>query len=84
MRWLLFLGFVWRTFAVILYWYDAAATMINTLSSNEAPLNYLNSSGVTFVGVIAVIGVVIYLVQSWRNRRAGIETRLMYQMLPPD
>jgi len=47
-------------------------------------LQYLNSSGVSFVGVVAVIGIVIYVIQTWRNRRAGVETQLMYQMLPPD
>ena len=35
-------------------------------------------------GVGFVVGFAWYFVQSARNRRAGVETELMYQMLPPD
>ena len=34
--------------------------------------------------IVFVIGAVWYGIQSLRNRRRGIETQLMYQMLPPD
>ena len=40
--------------------------------------------GVSFVLVIALVGVVWYVIQAMRNRRAGVETDLMYRMLPPD
>ena len=45
---------------------------------------YLNASGVTFVGVTFAAGIVIFVIQGWRNRRAGIQTELIYQALPPD
>ncbi|MFI5261508.1 MAG: amino acid permease [Candidatus Limnocylindrales bacterium] len=83
-RWLPLLGFVWLAFALVLYWFAGVAPIINNLASAESPLSYLNGSGVSFVAFVAIMGVVIYLVQAWRNRRAGIETGLMYQMLPPD
>jgi hypothetical protein len=78
------IGVVWLAFAVTLYWFAGVAPIINTLTGSKDALGYLNSSGVTFVGVLIVIGIVIYLVQAMRNRRKGIETSLMYQMLPPD
>jgi hypothetical protein len=34
--------------------------------------------------LIFAVGIVIYAIQSYRNRRAGIDTSLMYQELPPD
>ncbi|HTS15116.1 MAG TPA: APC family permease [Candidatus Sulfotelmatobacter sp.] len=83
-KWLPLLGLVWLAFALILYWFAGLSPIYNNITSAQSPLQYLNSSGVSFVGVVAVVGVVIYIVQTWRNRRAGVETQLMYQMLPPD
>ena len=84
-RWLPIIAAVWLVFAVVLYWFAGIGPIINALTNPETdPLTYLNGTGVTFVGVVLVIGVVWYAVQAWRNRRAGIETQLMYQMLPPD
>ena len=34
--------------------------------------------------VVLVIGIVWYAIKAFLNRRAGVETELMYQMLPPD
>jgi hypothetical protein len=79
------IGLVWLIFALTLYWFAGIAPIINTLTNPETdPLTYLNGSGVTFVFVVLVIGVVWYAVQAFRNRQRGVETALMYQMLPPD
>ncbi|HEY2887834.1 MAG TPA: hypothetical protein VGJ17_04415, partial [Candidatus Limnocylindrales bacterium] len=83
-RWLPLIGIVWLIFAVTLYWFAGISPILNTVSGSENPLQYLNSSGVSFVGIVIVVGIVIYVVQAMRNRRKGIETSLMYQMLPPD
>ena len=83
-KWLPLVGVVWLVFAVTLYWFAGISPIINTVSGSENPLQYLNSSGVSFVGIVILVGLVIYVVQSIRNRRKGIETGLMYQMLPPD
>jgi len=83
-RWLPLIGIVWLVFAVTLYWFAGISPIINTVSGSENPLQYLNSSGVSFVGIVIVVGIVIYVVQAMRNRQKGIETSLMYQMLPPD
>lgn len=81
------LGAIWLVFAFVLYWFAGVVPIFNTLttpSSSQTALSYLNSSGVTFVVALLVIGAVIYVIQALRNRAAGIETSLMYQELPPD
>ncbi len=84
-RWLPLIGVVWLIFAVTLYWFAGLAPILTSLTTpNKDSLQYLNASGVSFVGIVIVVGIVIYVVQALRNRRKGIETSLMYQMLPPD
>jgi basic amino acid/polyamine antiporter, APA family len=83
-RWLPLLGVIWLVFALALYWFAGVAPIYNTISGGTEALAYLNSSGATFVGIIMAIGIIWYVVNSLRNRRAGIETSLMYQSLPPD
>ena len=85
-RWLPLLGLIWLAFALTLYWFAGLAPIINNVISPDTkdPLGYLNASGVTFVGVTFAAGIVIFVIQSWRNRRAGIQTELIYQALPPD
>ncbi len=83
-RWLPLLGVVWLVFTLILYWFAGVGPIYNALTGGQEALAYLNSSGVTFVLIVMVIGLIWYGVRSWQNRRAGIETSLMYQMLPPD
>ncbi len=80
-----FLGIVWLAFTVALYWFAGLGPIINNLRKAQSdPLSYLNGSGVTFVVFVLVVGIVWHVIRSIRNRRAGVETALMYQMLPPD
>ncbi len=83
-RWLPILGLVWLVFTLILYWFAGVAPIYSAISGGQQALAYLNSSGVTFVIIVFVVGLVWYAIQSYRNRRAGIQTELMYQMIPPD
>jgi amino acid transporter len=84
-RWLPLIGLVWLVFAVALYWFAGLGPIINTLTNPETdPLAYLNGSGVSFVLIVAIVGVLWYVIQAMRNRRRGVQTDLMYQMLPPD
>ena len=84
-RWLPILGLVWLAFALSLYWYAGVYPIVSTLAGGtQDALGYLNQSGVSFLLIILVVGIVWYLVRSAWNRRAGVETELMYQMLPPD
>ncbi len=84
-RWLPTLGAIWLIFTLVLYWFAGVGPIVNALTNPETdPLTYLNGSGVTFVGIVLVVGIVWYAIQAVRNRQRGIETQLMYQMLPPD
>jgi amino acid transporter len=78
------LGVVWLAFAVALYWFAGVGPIINNIRAAPSALSYLNGSGVTFVVIVAVAGVVWYAARAFTNRRKGVETQLMYQMLPPD
>ncbi len=84
--WLPILGIVWLVFTVILYWYAGISPILNFvgIGEGESQLDYLNRTGVTMTLLIFAIGIVLYAIQSYRNRRAGIDTSLMYQELPPD
>jgi amino acid transporter len=83
-RWLPWLGAVWLIFTIILYWFAGIGPILNAISGGNEALAYLNSSGVTFVGIVAVVGIVWYVVRAIQNRARGVQTELMYQMLPPD
>ncbi len=83
-RWLPWLGAIWLVFTLTLYWFAGFAPIYNAVSGGQEALAYLNASGVSFVIIMFVVGFVWYLIQAYRNRRAGVETALMYRMLPPD
>ncbi|HEX8025170.1 MAG TPA: hypothetical protein VF484_03095, partial [Candidatus Limnocylindrales bacterium] len=84
LRALPWLGLIWLIFTLLLYWFAGVVPIANALTGGGDFLAYLNGSGVTFVGIIAVVGILWYVVQSLRNRQRGIQTDLMYQSLPPD
>jgi APA family basic amino acid/polyamine antiporter len=85
LRWLPWIGLLWLVFTILLYWFAAISPILENITGAEAsPFDYLNATGVSFVGVIALIGIVWYVIQAMRNRQRGVETELMYQMLPPD
>jgi amino acid transporter len=85
-RWLPVLGAAWVVIMVVLYWYAGLSPIINFVgqTKTETQLDYLNRTGVTFTLLIFAAGIVVYLIQWLRNRARGIDTRLMYQELPPD
>jgi basic amino acid/polyamine antiporter, APA family len=79
------LGLIWLIFAGVLYWFAGVVPIFDALTApNSSSFAYLNSSGITFVVVLLIAGAVVYAIQAYRNRAAGIETRLMYQEIPPD
>ena len=69
---------------LVLYWFAGVGPIYNAISGGQQAFAYLNSSGVSFVAIVFIVGIVWYVIQSARNRRAGVETALMYQMIPPD
>jgi len=84
-RWLPLLGIVWLVFALVLYWYAGLYPILSALTGGQGDaLTYLNQTGVTFVVLILIAGAVLYVIRSWWNRSRGIDTSMMYQMIPPD
>jgi amino acid transporter len=83
-RWLPILGAIWLVFAITIYWFAGVGPIYNSISGGAEALAYLNGSGATFVFVVLGIGLLWYIIRAIQNRRAGIETELMYQSLPPD
>jgi len=86
LMWLPAMGIVWVVMTVGLYWYAGISPILNRVGAGaeESQLDYLNRTGITMTLVIFAAGVVVYLIQAARNRAAGIDTRLMYQEIPPD
>jgi amino acid transporter len=86
LMWLPAMGIVWVVMTVGLYWYAGISPILNRVGAGaeESQLDYLNLTGITMTLVIFAAGVVVYLIQAARNRAAGIDTRLMYQEIPPD
>jgi len=84
--WLPILGVVWTVIMVVLYWFAGLSPILNFVgrAETETQLDYLNRTGVTFTLLIFAAGIVIYVIQSMRNRARGIDTGLMYKELPPD
>ena len=85
-RWLPILGILWLAFTLTLYWFAGLAPIVTSITNpeNTDPLGYLNATGVSFVAIVIIAGILVFAIQSLRNRRAGIQTGLMYQALPPD
>ncbi len=82
-RWMPVLGIIWLVFALVLYWFAGVGPIWSGIQG-QGVAAYLNSSGVAFVILVFIVGIVWYVIQALRNRSAGIQTELMYQALPPD
>jgi basic amino acid/polyamine antiporter, APA family len=80
------LGAAWLVIMVVLYWFAGLSPILNFVGrgEQETQLDYLNRTGVTFTLLIFAAGIVVYALQWAANRSRGIDTRLMYQELPPD
>jgi hypothetical protein len=80
------LGAAWLVIMLVLYWFAGLSPILNFVGrgEQETQLDYLNRTGVTFTLLIFAAGIVVYVLQWAANRARGIDTRLMYQELPPD
>lgn len=84
-RWLPLMGIVWLVFSVSLYLFAGVFPIWTAITSSDMDaLAYLNRNGVGFAITLFIVGTLIYVIQTWRNRRRGIDTSLMYRELPPD
>jgi glucan phosphoethanolaminetransferase (alkaline phosphatase superfamily) len=79
------LGVVWAAFIGVLYWFAGLKPILDNLKSGkQGTLSYLTSSGVTMAIVLAGVAVIIYIIMAIRNRVAGVDTAMMYKVIPPE
>jgi amino acid transporter len=84
--WLPVIGLVWAAFIGTLYWFAGLKPILDALknSGSGGTLGYLTSSGVTMTIFFTVVGIVIYVLMAIRNRMAGVDTAMMYKVIPPE
>jgi amino acid transporter len=84
--WLPVIGLVWAAFIGTLYWFAGLKPILDALknSGSGGTLGYLTSSGVTMTIFFTVVGIVIYGLMAIRNRMAGVDTAMMYKVIPPE
>jgi basic amino acid/polyamine antiporter, APA family len=84
-RWLPLIGLVWAVAMGVLYWFAGFKPIIDAIrAGEESTLNYLNTTGITFTLIFLGIGILIYIVQAVRRRTQGVDSRLLYQEIPPE
>ncbi len=82
---LVWYGILWLIFIVPVYAAAFVYPVVKGLqSSGSSYLSLSNSSGVGWALVILVAGIVIYFVMKAINNSRGINTRMIFQELPPD
>jgi amino acid transporter len=77
------LGLVWLVFPVWIYIFAVFKPIEKSLEGT-GKLHYLETNGILDALLFYVIGVVIYLVMSWRSRTAGVDTKMLFTEIPPD
>jgi len=84
---LVWYGIIWLIFIVPVYlaaflW--PVVQSVLALKSGSDFISYANTSGVGWAILLVIIGIVIYFVMKAVNNRQGIDTKMMFQELPPD
>lgn len=89
-KWLPVMGGVWLIFGGIVYWFAGIDPIVSAIRhllqphAAQSVLSYLNTSGVSFMLGVVVIGIIIYIIRSLQNRAKGIDLSLLYKQVPPD
>jgi len=84
---LVWYGIIWLIFIVPVYLAAFVWPVIQSIQSFKSSsdfISYSNTSGVGWAILLVVIGIVIYYIMKAVNNRQGIDTRMMFQELPPD
>ncbi|HYM51442.1 MAG TPA: amino acid permease [Candidatus Limnocylindrales bacterium] len=84
--WLPLFGLVWAAFIGVLYWFAGLKPILDSAfhPNGQTTLEYLNSSGVLMALFLVVVAIVVYIIMAIRNRVAGVDTAMMYQVIPPE
>ena len=84
--WLPLFGVIWLLFMAITYWYAGIKPVADFVGrgAGESGLAYYNRTGLSFTIGAFVLAILIYIVQSIRNRAAGVDLGMMYREIPPE
>lgn len=84
---LVWFGVIWLIFIVPIYLAAFVWPVIQqfqTMKSSNDLISYSNTSGIGGALIVIVVGIVIYFVMKAANIRQGVNTKMMFQELPPD
>ena len=84
---LVWYGIVWLIFIVPVYLAAFVWPVVQSVLSFKSAsdfISYNNTSGVGWAVLVVLVGIVIYFVMKTVNNRQGIDTKMMFQELPPD
>jgi basic amino acid/polyamine antiporter, APA family len=84
--WLPVFGVVWAVFIGALYWFAGFKPIWDSATNpkGQTTLEYLNTSGVTMTLFLVGVAIVVYIIMAIRNRAAGVDTAMMYKVIPPE
>jgi len=84
--WLPLFGLIWLAIMAITYWFAGIKPVTDFVgrATGESGLAYYNRTGLSFTIGAFVVAILIYVVQTVRNRRAGVNLAMMYQEIPPE
>src|SRR5262249_18289969 len=85
-QWLTVFCVILLVFALITYGCDGRNPFIDFVgrSAGESGLAYYNRTGLSFAIGAFVLAIIIYIVQWFRKRAAGVDVATMYQEIPPE
>lgn len=85
-RWLPIFGVIWLAFMGVTYWYAGIKPVADFVGrgAGESGLAYYNRTGLSFTLGAFAVAIVVYIVQTLRNRAAGVDLAMMYKEIPPE
>ncbi len=84
---LVWYGIIWLIFIVPVYLAAFVWPIIQQVSAIKSSSDFAafaNTTGIFYALGLVVLGIIIYVVMSFVNRAQGIDTKMMFQELPPD
>jgi len=80
------IGLIWLIIILPIYAASAFQPILSTIlqTPSQQLWNYATSSGLNLVGIIILIGIVLYFVSKWYNKQRGVDVGLIFKTIPPE